>query len=195
VSGRLISIIGPIAAGKTTLARQLAADLNADVLFEDYAGNPFLAENSFRGEKYSFPSQIYFLMSRTGQLFEAGWPDEGFVVSDYGFCQDRIYARIMLKDEDLALYMKLSARMELLVRQPDIIIHLDAAPEVLESRIGRRGRKFELSMSRKFIEELREAHFGIEVPEGCRLLKASSEELAPGTPGYTELLKETRKLI
>ncbi|RKY23662.1 MAG: deoxynucleoside kinase, partial [Planctomycetota bacterium] len=41
MAAKLISIIGPVAVGKTTLAECLAAQLPAEILYEDYAGNPF----------------------------------------------------------------------------------------------------------------------------------------------------------
>ena len=107
MSALLISIIGPPAVGKTTLADLLAGDLPADVIYEDFAGNPFLAA-SYTGQSISrLPAQMYYLISRLAQLRESTWPHAGTVVSDYGYCQDRIFASLRLSPDDLAQYCTL----------------------------------------------------------------------------------------
>ena len=68
MSAALISIIGPPAVGKTTLAALLAAKLPAELIREDYAGNPFLADSYAGSEQARLPGQLYFLLSRVGQL-------------------------------------------------------------------------------------------------------------------------------
>ena len=96
MSAKLVSIIGPVASGKTLLAEKLSAELPAGLIREDYAGNPFLADSWAGQDDKLLAGQLYFLMSRVKQLALSAWPDDGTFVSDYGFCQDRIFAEIRL---------------------------------------------------------------------------------------------------
>ena len=118
MSAKLISIIGPPAVGKTTLACCLADDMPASLIREDYQGNPFLVESYLGSPEACLPAQIHFLMSRVGQLALAAWPAEGLVVSDYGFCQDHIYAAAKLSADELRLYDRLARRLGRLADSP-----------------------------------------------------------------------------
>ena len=59
-----IAVEGPIGVGKTSLAQALAARLNARLVLEDVAGNPFLARFYEDPDKYALPVQLYFLLTR-----------------------------------------------------------------------------------------------------------------------------------
>ena len=158
MAAKLISIIGAPATGKTTLAEGLCRDLPAELIREDFAGNPFLA-TSYEGDPTArLPGQLYFLMSRFHQLDLRAWPAAGTFVSDYGFCQDRIFARVRLGEDDYRLYDRLASRLEGLVRPPDVLIHLDAPVSVLMERIAGRGRGFEKVMDAEFLETMRRAY-------------------------------------
>jgi len=158
VSASLISIIGPPAVGKTTLAEQLVEHLPAGLIREDYAGNPFLAASYLGRDDARLPGQLYFLISRVKQLSLINWPKEGTYISDYGFCQDRIFAAARLGADELKLYERIVRRLERLVRPPDLLIHLDACEAVLLQRIASRGREFESPMTGKFLSAMREAY-------------------------------------
>ncbi len=166
----LISIIGPPAVGKTTLAERLAELLPAAVIYEDYAGNPFLADSYTSGCDACLPAQLYYLISRTGQLSRSAIAPGKLFVSDYGFCQDRIFAEVKLSPGDLAIYEKVLERMADMVRPPDLLIRLDASEETLLERIADRGRAFERSMTAEFISSLRVLYNGIDSRVACPVL-------------------------
>jgi deoxyadenosine/deoxycytidine kinase len=196
VSARLISIVGPVAVGKTTLARRLIEELDGEIILEDYAGNPFLEKGCDQGSEYGLPSQLYFLFSRVGQLDESTWPEQGLMIADYGFCQDRLYAEAMLGEEDLKLYDRISRRLAGLVHEPEIMIHLDSTIQELRRRIDRRGRTFESRIHDDVIRALRDSHFRITVPDGCSLLRVDSEQVGPdNTAGYRELVDQIRSKL
>ena len=117
---KLVSLIGPPAAGKTTLAEALAAEAGARLVREDYAGNPFLASSYVGPDSARLPSQLYFLLSRVAQLSRSGWDAAGLIVSDYGFCQDDVFARLRLDDGDYRAYRQVLARCEPLVQPPEM---------------------------------------------------------------------------
>ena len=122
MSATLISIIGPPAVGKTTLAEGLSTELPGELIYEDYEGNPFLADSYTGGGDACLPAQLYYLMSRVKQLALAAWPVEGRFISDYGFCQDRIFAERRLGADDLKLYRRVARRVEGLVKGPDVLL-------------------------------------------------------------------------
>ena len=158
MSARLISIIGPPASGKTTLAEGLAEALPARLVREDYAGNPFLTDSYLGRREFALPSQLYFLFSRLSQLNLQTWPADGIVVTDYGFCQDAVYAAASLGDEDLATYRRLSAGADGMVTAPDLLICLDGPEQELLDRIARRGRRHETAFTPSFLAALRRAY-------------------------------------
>lgn len=158
----LVSIIGPPGVGKTTLAEALAADLPAGLIREDYAGNPFLAESYVGDESARLPGQLFFLMARARQLARSVWPDEGLFVSDYGFCQDRVYARMRLGAADFGMYERVAGRVAPMIHPPTMLVILDASADTLRSRVVRRGRSHERVMDRDFFEAMRASYAQIE---------------------------------
>jgi len=156
MSWRLVSIVGPPASGKTTLAEGLAEELPATLVREDYAGNPFLAESYVGSRRARLPGQLYFLLSRVKQLSRPAPGDGGVAaVSDYGFCQDAIYAHLRLDGPDLDIYKVVAERVGSLVHPPDVMIFLDAPTPVLLERIAGRGRRYEAAMTASFLDEMR----------------------------------------
>lgn len=173
----LLSVIGLPASGKTTLAELLAMELPAKLIREDYEGNPFLAESYCGPDAMRLPAQAFYLLSRVSQLSVAHWPARGTFVSDYGFCQDRVYASLRLCPDDLAAYEPLLARVSPLVRPPSAMVYLDADPEALIERIAIRGRSFEKAMTVDFLADMREAYNGIVEAANCPVLTVRCDEV------------------
>jgi deoxyguanosine kinase len=171
MSAKLISIIGPPAVGKTTLAGLLCRELPAEMIREDWDGNPFLAESYDGAAMARLPGQIYFLMSRVTQLAQAAWPDSGIFVSDYGFCQDRIFAQVRLDQADYELYDPLARRLEELVHPPDLLVRLDAEQATLAGRIAYRGRAFEHVMDGPFLSCMRTAYVQAQLEARCPVVE------------------------
>ena len=166
----LVSIIGPPAAGKTTLAEGLAARLPARLAREDYAGNPFL-EPSYLGRRdLALAAQLYFLYSRLMQLNRTTWPADGWVVSDYAFSQDVIYAVTNLPRRDLRVYFRLAEPIGGMVRPPDVLIALAAPAGVLLERIARRGRRHERAFTAEFLDGMSRAYQDVVAAAACPVI-------------------------
>jgi deoxyadenosine/deoxycytidine kinase len=170
----LISVIGPPAVGKTTLAERLAAELSAELLREDYAGNPFLADAYGGVAQARLPSQLYFLMSRVGQLSLLAWPAGGVRVTDYGFCQDRIFARATLSEDDWKVYERTAVHLGRLIKPPDVLIHLDADEATLLARMAARGRPHERFITAEFLSAMRRSYSQASEQVDCRVLRADA---------------------
>src|SRR6476646_7093431 len=157
---RYIVIEGVIGVGKTSLSRLLSERLSARLVLEEVEENPFLKDFYRDRERYAFQTQMHFLFSRYQQqraLRQLELFSER-MVSDYLFQKDRIFASLNLSDKELALYERLVGWLELDVMKPDVVVYLQAAPDTLMERIGRRGRPFEKDMERDYIRQLVEAY-------------------------------------
>ncbi len=196
MSAPLISIIGPVAAGKTTLATWLARQLGGTLLREDFEGNPFLSDSYTGNAAAALPAQMYYLLSRVAQLNEARWPEAGIVVSDYGMCQDRIYAAEKLSAEDMATYDALARKLVAQTVAPSIIIHLDASVETLLARIVQRGRGFEQAMDEALLSRMRLAYNDIERQCSCPVFRVNTDAIdLLGDTARQELLTEVQAIL
>lgn len=157
---RYIVIEGVIGAGKTSLSRLLSERLQARLVLEEVEENPFLKDFYRDRERFAFQTQMHFLFSRYQQqrsLRQLELFSER-LVSDYLFQKDRIFASLNLSDRELALYERLVGWLELEVMKPDVVVYLQANPEILLERITRRGRPYEKDMEREYLRQLNEAY-------------------------------------
>ncbi len=157
---RHISIEGVIGAGKTTLANLLSERLGARLVLERFEENPFLPKFYEDPEHYAFQTQIFFLLSRYKQqqdLFQADLFHD-FLISDYIFEKDKIFAYLTLADEELKLYETLLTAIERNVPTPDLVVYLQCSTDRLMSNIRQRARKMEENISEDYIRDLNEAY-------------------------------------
>ena len=157
---RYIAIEGVIGAGKTTLAQMLAERLGGRLILEKFEENPFLAKFYEDQDHYAFQTQIFFLLSRYKQQQELFQADlfSSFVVSDYIFEKDKIFAYLTLKDEELKLYETVVSAVEKNIPPPDLVVYLQSSTDRLMTNIRKRGRKMEENMSPDYIRDLNEAY-------------------------------------
>jgi deoxyguanosine kinase len=155
-----IAIEGVIGAGKTTLAQMLAERLGGRLLLERFEENPFLPKFYQDPEHYAFQTQIFFLLSRYKQQQELFQADlfHDFVITDYIFDKDKIFAYLTLADEELKLYETLLTAIEKNIPTPDLVIYLQCSVERLMVNIRSRARKMEENMSEEYIRDLNEAY-------------------------------------
>lgn len=155
---RYIVVEGPIRVGKSTLARVLAERMHARRIF-DCEDNPFLAD--FYDEKpgAAFRAQMYFLYERHRRLLESHPEDApGPVVSDFLFEKDKIFAYINLTDEELKLYERYFDMLAPSVPSPDLVIYLQAKPDVLRKRVTKKADPAETQVSPEYVEAVANAY-------------------------------------
>lgn len=157
---RYIAIEGVIGAGKTTLAKMLSTRLNAKLVLERFEENPFLPKFYEDPDHYAFQTQIFFLLSRYKQQQELFQGDlfHNFLVSDYIFDKDKIFAYLTLQDDELKLYETLIGTIEKNIPTPDLVVYLQSSVDRLMSNIKMRGRTYEENMSDEYIKDLNEAY-------------------------------------
>ena len=155
---RFIVIEGPLRVGKSALARILAERLHARRI-DDCDDNPFLED--FYGEKpgAAFRAQMYFLLERQRRLREAlAVESPGPLLSDFLMEKDRIFANLNLDDNELKLYERYYEALAAGLGAPDLVIYLQAKPEVLRARIAKKGARGETRIADEYIEEVARAY-------------------------------------
>ena len=155
---RFIALEGPIRVGKSTLARILAERLHAKRIY-DCEDNPFLSSFYEDVPGSAFRAQMYFLFERHRRLKEAAIDAvSGTVVSDFLFEKDRIFANINLDNEELRLY---DHYYETLVRdlpRPDLVVYLQATPDVLRQRMEKKKDPSETNVAEEYLDEVVKAY-------------------------------------
>jgi deoxyadenosine/deoxycytidine kinase len=103
---------------------------------------------------------MYFLLSRYKQLLELRQADlfHSFIISDYIFEKDKIFAYLNLADDELELYEKMVSFIERNIPSPDLVIYLQSTVERLLANISKRGRTAEKGMSENYIRDLNEGY-------------------------------------
>jgi deoxyadenosine/deoxycytidine kinase len=195
---RFIALEGPIRVGKSTLARILAEQMHARRIF-DCDDNPFLAD--FYDEKpgAAFRAQMYFLYERHRRLLETHPEDSaGPVVSDFLFEKDKIFAYINLDNEELKLYERYFDMLAASVPAPDLVIYLQAKPEVLRKRLSKKGDPSERSISPEYLEAVANAyeHFFFRYSASNLLVVDTSEiDFVERNQDLQELLRRLRQPV
>jgi deoxyadenosine/deoxycytidine kinase len=157
-SPRFIVIEGPLRVGKSTLAKILAEKLHARRVY-DCEDNPFLAKFYNEEPGAAFRAQMYFLMERQKSLREAlAVESPGPVISDFLLEKDRIFANLNLDDEELKLYERYYELLSSEIPEPDLVIYLQAKPEVLRARIAKKASRDETQISLEYIGEVARAY-------------------------------------
>src|SRR5436190_11206521 len=157
---RYVVVEGVIGVGKTSLARLLSERLKARLVLEEVEEHPFLKDFYRDRARFAFQTQMHFLFSRYQQQRSLRQMElfTERMVSDYLFQKDRIFASLNLSERELALYERLVGWLELEVMKPDVVVYLQANPDMLMTRIARRGRPYERDMQRDYIRQLNEAY-------------------------------------
>ena len=160
MTNKYIAIEGVIGVGKTTLARLLQPRFDASVLLEVVEDNPFLSKFYSDRERYAFQTQIFFLLSRYHQQYQAipAALRRGNLISDYTFAKDELFAWLNLRDDELAMYGRVHAALGEKIPSPDLIVYLRADHDVLMRRIALRDRPFERDMDPDYIREVAAAY-------------------------------------
>jgi deoxyadenosine/deoxycytidine kinase len=177
---RYVVVEGPIGAGKTSLARELAHAMHADPLLEQPEDNPFLARFYEDRARFALPTQLTFLFQRVDQLRALSQLDlfRRPTVADFLFDKDPLFARLNLTDDEYALYDKIHSHLRPQVAVPDLVIYLQAPVQVLSERVARRGADFERTIESAYLARVADTYtrffYGYD---GAPLMIVNSERL------------------
>jgi len=157
---RYIAIEGVIGSGKTALAKKMKVRLDSKLILEQFETNPFLEKFYTDRRRYAFQTQMFFLINRFKQQEELNQEDlfTQYIVGDYIFDKDRIFAYLNLSGEELKLYESIFPLLQRNLRKPDLVVFLQSSIDRLMHNIKKRSRKIERNLTRSYIEELSDAY-------------------------------------
>lgn len=156
---KYISISGAVAAGKSTLMRQLMERLGDRALAhtERPQDNPFISEYYADSTRWSFHSQMTFLAL---YFDDADWQDteREFFLFDRCLIENLVIARYRLNAGDLTqteydVIEKMAKGIERLMPPIDRYVYLRCSVELLLSRLRERGRAYESDLGRAYAEQ------------------------------------------
>src|SRR5947207_11120209 len=156
---RYIAVEGPIRVGKSTLAQVLAERLNAQRVMEA-EDNPFLRA-FYDGERgAAFQAQFSFLVQRFERLraLDIGPRSHKAVVADFIFEKDKLFACLNLTDQELEIYNRYFNHFREQLPTPDLVIYLQASPEVLRKRLKKKNAPGEKAINDDYLEEVVKAY-------------------------------------
>ena len=159
---RFLVIEGNIGAGKTTLATKLSDELNAKLVLEQFADNPFLPKFYADKERYSFPLELSFLADRYNQIKKEMLHPELFrslLIADYYFTKSAIFAGNTLQHDEYRLFRRLFNIVFESLPKPDLYVYLHVSVENLLNNIRKRGREYEQQIDPQYLVTIQQGYF------------------------------------
>ena len=153
---RYIAVEGAIAVGKTALATRLAQRWSMQTLFDASADNPFLERFYRDTTRDALSAELHFALQReelTKRIAEQCATDTP-LVTDFLAQKSDLFAQLTLGVDELALYRSLAARLAAAAPPPDLVVYLQATPEVLFARIQKRANPVELQIPDTYLRAL-----------------------------------------
>ena len=176
-----IAIEGNIGAGKTTLATKFSEKIQAKLVLEEFAENPFLPKFYNEPDKYAFQLELSFLAERYQQLLKDLSNRNLFyqvIISDYIIHKSRIFARTNLDPGTFKLYNQLYQLIIKTMPKPELIIYLNNDSDKLLSNISKRGRDFEKDIKAEYLNKIHKNYISFfKQNRGLRVLMINANEL------------------
>jgi deoxyadenosine/deoxycytidine kinase len=158
-----IAVAGNIGSGKSTLTQLLAKHYGWEARFEAVDHNPYLEDYYRDIHRWSFNLEVYFLKERFRDLIDIS-KSKNTIIQDrtiyegvYVFMQNN-RAMGNLNERDFETYMELFEQMMTVVRQPDLMIYLQASVPHLVGNIQKRGRNYEQAIKLEYLENLNQRY-------------------------------------
>ncbi|HEV8444242.1 MAG TPA: deoxynucleoside kinase [Steroidobacteraceae bacterium] len=196
---RYIVVEGAIGVGKTSLAKRLAGSLEAEMVLEQDAQNPFLERFYKNPRAGALPAQLFFLFQRAQQLGTLKQQDlfAPRRVADYLFEKDRLFASLTLDAAEMSLYEQVASRLDVDPPKPDLVVYLQAPVEILLGRIAKRGIGYESGIDAAYLGRLNDAYarFFHEYDRAPLLIvNAANIDPVQNQADYDELLAAIRRM-
>jgi deoxyadenosine/deoxycytidine kinase len=154
-----IALAGNIGSGKSSLTRLLSQAMGWRPMYESVEDNPYLSDFYKDMRRWSFQLQVYFLSNRF-RSHKAITEGRESVVLDRSIYEDaEIFARNLfeignMEERDYRNYVALYDVMTEYLHPPNLLVYLRANVDTLIHQIASRGRDFEKSIKREYLEQL-----------------------------------------
>ena len=158
-----VGIAGNIGAGKTTLTDIIAERFNWKPYYEMVIDNPYLSDFYGDMRRWSFNLQVFFLSNRFKthkEMEESGYScvQDRTIYEDVEIFAFNLWEMGNMSQRDYDNYRELFSIMTSYLKKPDLIVYLKASTDTLLSRIRKRGREFEKTISPEYLHMLNIAY-------------------------------------
>lgn len=156
----IIAIAGPMGSGKTTLGRSLAFRSGYMFFEERFEENPYLKEST--EQQTSMCNNIHWFIRNDYERYKQAcdFLEKGIgVIIDKPFFEELTYISLAdLTQQQAEIARDLVVKLTKTIKMPDIMIDLQVGTPELSRRISVRGREFEGSISRTWLDAFKEKH-------------------------------------
>ena len=196
---KYIVVEGPIGVGKTSLAKMLAHEFQARTVFERVEDNPFLPKFYKSRETLRFSESNFFFAQPLPAADGAG--AAGPIRAEYRrglpIRQGSNLCEPYAEAEELNLYQQIYALLNTRVPKPDLVVYLQARPEVLYKRVKKRDKKYERGVTFEYLGEVAQAYnqFFFHYDETPLLVVNTSEiDFVSSSKDLADLIKEINSM-
>ena len=151
---KIICIEGNIGSGKTTLAGDLAKELEALLVEERFEDNVLLPSFYKDPKQYAFALELSFLLDRFEHLQKVYSEKHKYIVCDYSIYKCLWFAKVNLKKYQYRAFKELFALVSGALQKPDLFIYLETSVGNLKSNISKRGRTYEKGIEANYLKKL-----------------------------------------
>lgn len=154
-----VAVAGNIGSGKSSLTRLLSETMGWTPMYESVEDNPYLSDFYRDMRRWSFQLQVYFLSNRFRSHKSITEGTRSVVLDRVIYEDAEIFARNLfeignMEERDYNNYIALYTVMTDYLHPPDLLIYLRANVDTLMRQIAQRGRDFEQSIRREYLEQL-----------------------------------------
>ncbi len=160
-----VTVAGNIGSGKSSLTSMLGEHFNWRPYFESVSDNPYLKDFYKDMKRWSFHLQVYFLSHRFRTHVKI-INSKRSVIQDRSIYEDaEIFAKNLfdmgnMSKRDYKNYSALFKEMTAFLKPPDLLVYLRANTETLVNQITIRGRTFEKSIEKTYLQLLNDSYEG-----------------------------------
>lgn len=161
--GFYLVIAGNIGVGKTTFTQLINDHFGWKPYFEKVKENPYLSNFYLDMNRWSFHSQIYFLIQRFKahiQINKLNIPviQDRSIYEDAEVFAENLFQQGIMADQDYLTYHELYESMLGTLKPPDLTVYLRGSPWTLLSRIRKRWRDVERNIDKEYLFQLNLAY-------------------------------------
>ncbi len=154
-----VAVAGNIGSGKSSLTRLLSTANGWTPMYESVEDNPYLSDFYGDMKRWSFQLQVYFLSNRFRSHKSITEGDTSVVLDRVIYEDAEIFAKNLyeignMEKRDYENYLALYDVMTEYLHPPDLLVYLRANVDTLLHQISLRGRDFEKSIRREYLEQL-----------------------------------------
>lgn len=161
----IVSILGLVGAGKSTLVNKLASNNKYAIFEEPVDNNPFLSDYYKDPSRWSFTLQVFYLWERYKQVQEAFMKSmkgetvilDSSIYSDFAFAILQ-YDHGYFTDDEYNTYTNMHKIIAAQTAYPELIVWLQLSPEQTLERIKERDRDCESEMQLSYLKSLNKAY-------------------------------------